>query len=562
MVAEHEEEPDGLSLDELFQGHEGITYNNSWADLKRVLSLTFQQCKLTFCPQIMHSSFFSDFIILPGYIDFLVDQVDLSSNLTKGVVLKAPFVSSPMDTVTESGMAIAMALCGGIGIIHCNCAPTYQAEEVAKVKRAKQGFIVNPVVMSPEHTVYDVMQVKNKYGFSGVPITDNGAVGGKLLGLCASRDVDFIPEEKWQSTKLSSVMIPREKLITAFASVTLDSAYRILQENKKGTYFDCSSLSYNRKLPIVDENDCLISLIARTDIKKRRFYPLCSVDSQGRLLVGAAISTREESKERLKLLCEAGVDVVAIDSSQGNSCYQCDLVRYIKKEYPLLQIIAGNVTTSQAKNLINAGADALRVGMGCGSICITQEVMAVGRAQGTAVYKVAKYAQKFRVPVIADGGIQCLGHVTKALALGASTVMMGSLLAGTLEAPGDYFWADGIRLKKYRGMGCLDVLREGVNAQDRYFHKDADRVKIAQGVSGTVTDKGSVHVFVPYLIAGVKHGLQDVGALSVSCLKYGLVSYSYVKLCDCRNMAYSGVLRFEKRSTGAQREGGVHSLHS
>ncbi|KHJ46076.1 inosine-5'-monophosphate dehydrogenase [Trichuris suis] len=488
MVAEHEEEPDGLSLDELFQGHEGITYN--------------------------------DFIILPGYIDFLVDQVDLSSNLTKGIVLKAPFVSSPMDTVTESDMAIAMALCGGIGIIHCNCAPTYQAEEVAKVKRAKQGFIVNPVVMSPNHTVYDVMQVKNKYGFSGVPITDNGSVGGKLLGLCASRDVDFIPEEKWQSTKLSSVMIPREKLITASASVTLDSAYRILQENKKGTYFPSLLFALQQ---------------------------FC-VDSQGRLLVGAAISTREESKERLKLLCEAGVDVVTIDSSQGNSCYQCDLVRYIKKEYPLLQIIAGNVvTTSQAKNLINAGADALRVGMGCGSICITQEVMAVGRAQGTAVYKVAKYAQKFRVPVIADGGIQCLGHVTKALALGASTVMMGSLLAGTLEAPGDYFWADGIRLKKYRGMGSLDVLREGVDAQDRYFHKDADRVKIAQGVSGTVTDKGSVHVFVPYLIAGVKHGLQDVGALSVNCLK---------------NMAYSGVLRFEKRSSGAQREGGVHSLHS
>uniref|UniRef100_A0A5S6QUS7 Inosine-5'-monophosphate dehydrogenase n=1 Tax=Trichuris muris TaxID=70415 RepID=A0A5S6QUS7_TRIMR len=504
MVAEHEEEPDGLSLDELFQGREGITYN--------------------------------DFIILPGYIDFPTDQVDLSSNLTKGIVLKAPFVSSPMDTVTESNMAIAMALCGGIGIIHCNCTAAYQAEEVAKVKRAKQGFIVNPVVMSPDHTVHDVMEVKNKYGFSGVPVTDSGAVGGKLLGLCASRDVDFIPEEKWKSTKLSTIMIPREKLITASASVTLDSAYRTLQENKKG------------KLPIVDENDCLISLIARTDIKKRRFYPLCSVDSQGRLLVGAAISTRQESKERLRLLCEAGVDVIAIDSSQGNSCYQCDLVRYIKKEYPMLQIIAGNVvTTSQAKNLVNAGADALRVGMGSGSICITQEVMAVGRAQGTAVYKVAKYAQKYRIPVIADGGIQCLGHVTKALALGASTVMMGSLLAGTLEAPGDYFWADGIRLKKYRGMGCLDVLREGVNAQDRYFHKDADRVKIAQGVSGTVTDKGSVHVFVPYLIAGVKHGLQDVGALSVNRLK---------------TMAYSGILRFEKRSPGAQMEGGVHSLHS
>ncbi|KAL1244888.1 Inosine-5'-monophosphate dehydrogenase [Trichinella spiralis] len=504
LLVGKDREPDGLTLEELFSSREGITYN--------------------------------DFIILPGYVDFPVEDVDLTTHLTRNVTLKAPFVSSPMDTVTESDMAIAMAQCGGIGIIHCNCTPEYQAEEVAKVKRAKQGFIWNPVVLSPQNTVFDVMEVKRKFGFSGVPITDTGKIGGVLVGLCTSRDVDFIPEEKWKSTPISAVMIPRELVITASASVTLDSAYQTLQENKRG------------KLPIVDDENRLVSLIARTDIKKRRVYPLSSVDKYGRLLVGAAISTREESKDRLKLLVEAGVDIIVIDSSQGCSIYQIDLLKYIKAHYSKIDVIAGNVVTAeQAECLISAGADALRVGMGSGSICITQEVMAVGRAQGTAVYQVARYAQRYGVPVIADGGIQCLGHATKALALGASTVMMGSLLAGTLEAPGDYIWSDGIRLKKYRGMGSLDVLSENAESQDRYFQKDCDKVRVAQGVSGTVTDKGSIHIFLPYLTVGVKHGLQDMGIRST---------------VNLHEMIYNGTVRFERRSAGAQMEGSVHSLHS
>lgn len=487
---------DGMSADELFGSGKGLTYD--------------------------------DFIVLPGYIDFQASEVDLETNVTRNIRIKRPLVSSPMDTVTEWKMAAFLALLGGIGIIHYSNTIEAQVEHVRKVKRFENGFIMDPVVLSPQNTVRDVDQIKHEHGFSGIPITEDGTLGSRLVGIITNRDIDF---EKDRSRPLGEVMTT--ELVTASEGVTLHEANQILKKSKKG------------KLPVVDDSFRLVALLSRRDLLKNKEFPYSSKNAGKQLLVGAAVSTRPEDRERVEALVDAGVDIILIDSAQGYSVYQLEMLRFIKQHYSQVDVIAGNVVTSaQSEALIEAGADALRVGMGPGSICITQNMMAVGRPQASAVYHCAKYAREHGVPVIADGGIQGIGHIAKAMSIGAGAVMAGYLLAGTSEAPGEYFYENGMRVKRYRGMASVEAM--GAGGGKRYLNED-DNVVVPQGVSGTVLDRGSLVDYVPYLMKGLQQSFQDMGYQNVDSLRRAL---------------YSGELRFEHRTPAAQAEGSVHSLYS
>lgn len=487
---------DGLSAGEIFASGKGLTYD--------------------------------DFIVLPGYIDFQASDVDLETNVTRNLRIKRPLVSSPMDTVTEWKMAAYIALLGGIGIIHYNNSIESQVEHVRKVKRFENGFIADPVVLSPGNTVRDVDQIKREHGFSGIPITEDGTLGSKLVGIITNRDIDF---EKDRSRPLSDVMTT--ELVTADEGVTLHEANQILKKSKKG------------KLPVVDQDFRLVALLSRRDLVKNKDFPYASKSMGKQLLVGAAISTKPEDRERVDALVASGVDVLLVDSAQGFSVYQIEMLKFIKEHYPEVDVIAGNVVTvEQSQALIEAGADGLRVGMGPGSICITQNMMAVGRPQASAVFHCARFARQYGVPVIADGGIQGIGHIAKAMSIGAGAVMAGYLLAGTSEAPGEYFYENGMRVKRYRGMASVEAMSAG--GGKRYLNED-DNVTVPQGVSGTVLDRGSLVDYVPYLMKGLQQSFQDMGYRNVDTLREAL---------------YSGRMRFEHRTAAAQAEGSVHSLYS
>jgi IMP dehydrogenase len=471
---------------------------------------------------------YNDFILLPDYIDFAVEDANLGSRLTRDIHLNLPFVSSPMDTVTESQMAIAMALLGGIGIIHYNNTIEEQTEHVRKAKRFENGFITDPVVMGPDNTIADIDEVKERQGFSSMPITEDGTANTKMIGIVTGRDTDFEPSRQ---ALLRDVMTT--EIVSAKQGVSLQEANEILRKDKVG------------KLPILDDAGRIVAMVCRQDLITNEEFPLASKDASKRLRVGAAISTHGKDRERLASLVAEGLDVVVIDSSQGDSVFQADMIKYIKKTHPELQVIAGNVVTErQSKRLIAAGADGLRVGMGPGSICITQETVAVGRPQASAVYHCAKAGRESGVPVIADGGIASASSAAKALCLGASTVMMGSLLAGTTESPGDYFYEGGRRLKRYRGMASASALRAG---GAKRYNQERDRIQIVQGVEGFVVDKGSLKTYLPYLAQSLRHSMQEIGCRTVP---------------DLHGALESSKLRFEWRSASAQREGGVHSLHN
>ncbi|MCI8318702.1 MAG: IMP dehydrogenase [Lachnospiraceae bacterium] len=440
---------------------------------------------------------FDDVLLVPSYSEVIPNQVDLTTLLTKKIQLNIPMMSAGMDTVTEHRMAIAMARQGGIGIIHKNMSIEQQAEEVDKVKRSEYGVITDPFYLSPEHTLADANELMGKFRISGVPITENG----KLVGIITNRDLLF--EEDF-SKKIKESMTA-DDLITAKVGVTLEEAKKILAKSRK------------EKLPIVDENFNLKGLITIKDIEKQIKYPNSAKDAQGRLLCGAAIGITANALERTAALVDAQVDVVVLDSAHGHSANVLNCVRMIKEKYPDLQVIAGNVATGEAtKALIEAGVDAVKVGIGPGSICTTRVVAGIGVPQITAVMDCYQVAKEYGIPIIADGGIKYSGDMTKAIAAGANVCMMGSLFAGCDESPGTFELYQGRKYKVYRGMGSIAAMENG--SKDRYFQTNAKKL-VPEGVEGRVAYKGSVEDTVFQLLGGLRSGMGYCGTPTVESLK-------------------------------------------
>ncbi|MEE1196381.1 MAG: IMP dehydrogenase [Lachnospiraceae bacterium] len=440
---------------------------------------------------------FDDVLLVPSYSEVTPNMVDLTTYLTKKVKLNIPMMSAGMDTVTEHRMAIAMARQGGIGIIHKNMSIEAQADEVDKVKRSENGVITDPFYLSPEHTLEEANELMGKYRISGVPITE----GKKLVGIITNRDLKF---EEDYSKKIKEVMTS-EGLVTAKEGITLEEAKKILGKARK------------EKLPIVDDDFNLKGLITIKDIEKQIKYPLSAKDDHGRLLCGAAVGITANVMDRVDALVKAHVDVIVIDSAHGHSANIFKTLKQIKSKYPDLQVIAGNVATYEAtKDLIEAGADAVKVGIGPGSICTTRVVAGIGVPQVTAVMECYRAAKEYGVPIIADGGIKYSGDMTKAIAAGANVCMMGSIFAGCDESPGDFELFQGRKYKVYRGMGSIAAMENG--SKDRYFQTNAKKL-VPEGVEGRVAYKGMVEDTVFQLIGGLRAGMGYCGAKDVETLK-------------------------------------------
>ena len=444
---------------------------------------------------------YDDVLLLPAYSEVLPREVSTSSRLTRNIWLNIPIVSAAMDTVTESELAIALAQEGGIGIIHKNMTIAQQAAQVRKVKRSESGMVIDPVTLKDNSTLGDAQRIMKEFKIGGIRVIDNA---GLLVGILTNRDLRF---QKQTARPVNEIMT-KDNLITAKEGISMEQAESILQEHKI------------EKLPIIDKNGKLIGLITYKDILKRKSHPLASKDLLGRLRVGAAVGVTPDLLDRVQALVQVGVDVISIDTAHGHSKGVIDALKSVKKAFPTLDVIVGNIATGEAAvALAEAGADAVKVGVGPGSICTTRIIAGVGMPQLTAVYEAAKALQKYDVPVIADGGIRYSGDVAKAIAGGASTVMIGSLLAGTDEAPGEMIILEGRKFKSYRGMGSLEDMEDG--SKDRYFQDAEDDIKklVPEGIVGRVPFKGSVTEILYQMVGGLKAGMGYCGASSIEVMQ-------------------------------------------